>query len=276
MRRVPQVGPRGCAACSDVRLARALQMLDARTPVVGRSAQQAHEPPKNQGSAHGEFVFSKICNRRAWGHRRAATGPSQRMIAAEAARLAIEDAGLTPADIDGAIDLRRSGGGGDRATIPSVSARARPHSQFLFRLRPRRRPRRLGIASALSFLDRGIAKYVCLMGAVTTGARRRPPRRRATRHGHMRKARLLGQAGRRHRAVSHHSWMAARHMAVYGTKSISWRDRGRTTGLGLQESRSQNDGRPITIEDHQKSPMRGRAYHCSTSASSPMAPSPTS
>src|SRR5690348_7350076 len=40
---------------------------------------------------------------------------SQRMVAAEAARLTIEDAGLQPRDIDGAIDLRRSGGGGDRA-----------------------------------------------------------------------------------------------------------------------------------------------------------------
>jgi hypothetical protein len=40
---------------------------------------------------------------------------SERMIAAEAARLAIEDAGLTTKDVFGAIDLRRSGGGGDRA-----------------------------------------------------------------------------------------------------------------------------------------------------------------
>ena len=36
---------------------------------------------------------------------------SERMVAAEAARLAIKDAGLTPKDIDGAIDLRRTGGG---------------------------------------------------------------------------------------------------------------------------------------------------------------------
>src|SRR6202023_3680982 len=41
---------------------------------------------------------------------------SERMVAAEAARRAIADAGLTPKDIDGAIDLRRTGGGGGRAT----------------------------------------------------------------------------------------------------------------------------------------------------------------
>ena len=48
---------------------------------------------------------------------------SERMIAAEAARLAIEDAGLTRKDITGAIDLRRSGGGGDRASYSDAFTR---------------------------------------------------------------------------------------------------------------------------------------------------------
>ena len=39
---------------------------------------------------------------------------SQRRVAAEAARLAIEDAGLERTEVDGAIDLRRSGGGQPR------------------------------------------------------------------------------------------------------------------------------------------------------------------
>jgi hypothetical protein len=41
---------------------------------------------------------------------------SERMVASEATRLAIADAGLTPKQIGGAIDLRRTGGGGDRAS----------------------------------------------------------------------------------------------------------------------------------------------------------------
>ena len=45
------------------------------------------------------------------------------MVAAEAARLAIKDAGLTPKDIDGAIDLRRTGGGGDRANYTDAFSR---------------------------------------------------------------------------------------------------------------------------------------------------------
>src|SRR3982751_3315628 len=48
---------------------------------------------------------------------------SERMVAAEAARLAIVDAGLTPRDIDGAIDLRRTGGGGDRASYVDAYSR---------------------------------------------------------------------------------------------------------------------------------------------------------
>ena len=48
---------------------------------------------------------------------------SERMIAAEAARLAIEDAGLTRKDITGAVDLRRSGGGGDRASYSDAFTR---------------------------------------------------------------------------------------------------------------------------------------------------------
>src|SRR5262249_44475038 len=48
---------------------------------------------------------------------------SERMIASEAARLAIVDAGLTPKDIDGAIDLRRTGGGGDRASYVDAYSR---------------------------------------------------------------------------------------------------------------------------------------------------------
>ena len=48
---------------------------------------------------------------------------SERMVASEAARLAIEDAGLTPKDIDGAIDLRRTGGGGDRASYVDAYSR---------------------------------------------------------------------------------------------------------------------------------------------------------
>jgi pimeloyl-ACP methyl ester carboxylesterase len=48
---------------------------------------------------------------------------SQRVVAAEAARLAIDDAGLKREDIGGAIDPRRSGGGGDRGSYADAFPR---------------------------------------------------------------------------------------------------------------------------------------------------------
>jgi hypothetical protein len=50
-------------------------------------------------------------------------GTSQRMMAAEAARRAIADAGLSISDIDGAIDMRRTGGGGDRGSYTDAFTR---------------------------------------------------------------------------------------------------------------------------------------------------------
>src|SRR5205085_9118940 len=60
----------------------------------------------------------------------------------------------------------------------------------------------------------------------------------------------------------HHSWMAARHMAVYGTTSrqlgaISVAQRA----WACKNPEARMYGRPITVEDHQKSPMVVEPYH---------------
>ena len=76
------------------------------------------------------------------------------------------------------------------------------------------------LKTALSFLDRGIAKYVCIMGAVTDWSQAQESRKAGHRGmDHAPKAGYWGKALGDLRAVSHHSWMAARHMAVYGTTS---------------------------------------------------------
>jgi len=189
---------------------------------------------------------------------------SERMVAAEAARLAIADAGLTPKDIDGAIDLRRTGGGGDRASYVDAYSRVLGlNNCFYFVVGRGGALAGLGIAAALSFLDRGIAKYVCLMGAVTDWSQAQETRKHGHRGmAHAEKAGYWGKALGDLRAVSHHSWMAARHMAVYGTTSrqlgaISVAERA----WACKNPEAKMYGRPITIEDHQSSPLVAEPYH---------------
>jgi acetyl-CoA acetyltransferase len=186
------------------------------------------------------------------------------MIAAEAARRAIADAGLTPRDIDGAIDLRRTGGGGDRASYVDAYSRILGlNNCFYFVVGRGGALAGLGIATALSFLDRGIAKYVCIMGAVTDWSQAQESRKAGHRGmAHAEKAGYWGKALGDLRAVSHHSWMAARHMAVYGTTSrqlgaISVAERA----WACKNPEAKMYGRPMTIEDHQSSPLVAEPYH---------------
>ena len=188
---------------------------------------------------------------------------SERMVAAEAARLAIEDAGLTPKDIDGAIDLRRTGGGGDRATyVDAYSRLLGLNNCFYFVVGRGGALAGLGIATALSFLDRGIANYICIMGAVTDWSQAQESRKAGHRGmAHAEKAGYWGKALGDLRAVSHHSWMAARHMAVYGTTSrqlgaISVAQRA----WACKNPEAKMYGRPMTIEDHQNSPLVAEPY----------------
>ena len=188
----------------------------------------------------------------------------QRMVAAEAARLAIVDAGLTPADIGGAIDLRRTGGGGDRANYTDAYSRVLGlKNNFYFVVGRGGALAGLGIATAISFLDRGIADYVCLMGAVADWTHSQESKKQGHRGmSHADKEGYWGKALGDLRAVSHHSWMAARHMAVYGTTSeqlgaISVQQRA----WACKNPEAKMYGRPMTIEDHQNSPLVVEPYH---------------
>jgi acetyl-CoA acetyltransferase len=189
---------------------------------------------------------------------------SERMLAAEAARLAIEDAGLTRKDIGGAIDLRRSGGGGDRASYADAYPRVLGLNNNFYYITGRGGALAgLGIATALSFIDRGIADYVCLMGAVTDWSQAQESRKRGYRGmEHAEKRGYWGKALGDSVAVSHHSWMAARHMAVYGTTS---RQLGHISVAQRAWAQLNPEafmfGRPITIEDHQNSPLVAEPYH---------------
>jgi acetyl-CoA acetyltransferase len=189
---------------------------------------------------------------------------SERMIAAESARLAIEDAGLTTKDVFGAIDLRRSGGGGDRASYTDAFTRVLGiNTNFYFICGRGGALAGLGMAAGMSFLDRGICDYVLLMGAVTDWSQAQDSRKQGHRGmAHAEKRGYWGKALGDLRAVSHHSWMAARHMATYGTTSrqlgaISVAQRA----WACRNPEAKMYGRPITIEDHQSSPLIVEPYH---------------
>jgi acetyl-CoA acetyltransferase len=189
---------------------------------------------------------------------------SERMLAAEAARLAIEDAGLTRKDIGGAVDLRRSGGGGERASYVDAYPRVLGLSNNFYYVTGRGGALAgLGIATAMSFIDRGIADYVCLMGAVTDWSQAQQSRKKGYRGmAHVEKRGYWGKSVGDSVAVSHHSWMAARHMAVYGTTS---RQLGHISVAQRAWAQLNPEafmyGRPITIEDHQNSPLVAEPYH---------------
>ena len=189
---------------------------------------------------------------------------SERMIAAEAARLAIEDAGLSRKDIGGAIDLRRTGGGGERASYSDPYPRVLGlGNNFYYVVGRGGALAGLGIATAMSFIDRGIADYVCLAGAVTDWSQAQESKRKGYRGmAHVEKRGYWGKFLGDSVAVSHHSWMAARHMAVYGTTS---RQLGAIAvaqrGWACLNPEAKMYGRPITIEDHQNSPFLAEPYH---------------
>jgi acetyl-CoA acetyltransferase len=191
-------------------------------------------------------------------------GTSQRMMAAEAARRAIADAGLSVSDIDGALDLRRTGGGGDRGTYSDVFTRVLGvPAQFYFTVGRGGALAGLATAVATGFLDRGLAKYVLCVGAVDDYTKAQAAKLQGHRGmAHAEKEGYWGKALGDLRAASHHSWMAARHMAVYGTTSeqlgaISVAERA----WACMNPDARMYGKPITIEDHQNSPWVVEPYH---------------
>ena len=192
-------------------------------------------------------------------------GTSQRMMASEAARLAISDAGLKIEDIDGAIDLRRTGGGGDRATYSDTFTRVlgMKGSTFYFTIGRGGALAGLATAAATGFLDRGLAKYVVCVAAVDDWSKAELSKKQGHRGmQHTEKEGYWGKALGDLRAASHHSWMAAKHMATYGTTSeqLGAIAVAQRQWAGLNPT-AKMYGRPITIEDHQNSPWVVEPYH---------------
>jgi len=189
---------------------------------------------------------------------------TRRQVAAEAVRLAIADAGLKRQDIDGAIEVVRGAGAGERATYadPFPRVLALPIN-FFFSIERGGALAALGISAAMSFLDRGIAKYVALCGVVDDWTKAQETKAKGLRGMvHIEKEGAWGRPVGDLRAFSHHSWMASRHMAEYGTTSrqlgaIAVAERA----WANKNPEAKMYGRPMTIEHHQNSPLVVEPYH---------------
>jgi len=194
-------------------------------------------------------------------------GVTARTLQVEATRRAMEDAGLKREDIDGSIDLRRAGGSGDRPGWTDAFPRALGLPvKFYFTLGRGGALAGLGIITATKFLELGIAKYVALVGAVVDWSQSQEAKERVKGHRGMGRALTKeGYWGKPFgdlRAVSHHSFFASRHMYEYGTTSrqfgaIAVAERQ----WALMNPQAQMYGRPMTIEDHQSSPVLVYPYH---------------
>lgn len=191
-------------------------------------------------------------------------GTTNRALETEAARLAIIDAGLERKDIDGAVQLRRTGGGGDRANFADAFPRVLGLPfHFYYTVGRGGALAGLGIMTALAALDLGIANYVVLCGGVDDWSKAEETKRLGYRGMvHSEKEGYWGKPFGDLRAPTHHSWMAARHMYEYGSTSRQFGAIAVSQRAWAQKNpRAKMYGKPMTIDDHQNSPMVVDPYH---------------
>jgi len=192
-------------------------------------------------------------------------GISGRALEAEAARLAIEDAGLRREDIDGYIHTFMDAAVGGFVQWSDVAPRILGLPiKFYFNVSRGGASVALSIIAATKFLELGIAKYVIVSYAMNEWSK---PRKGDTSEGRVAttfnlKDGLWGPVFGCLDAVHIHSHIATRHMSEYGTTS---RQLGAIAVAARQwaclNPAAYMYGRPITIEDHQNSPIIAWPYH---------------
>lgn len=192
-------------------------------------------------------------------------GKTPRMLECESARLAIEDAGLRPVDIDAAIQAESDPGSGMRLRYDDAFPRMMglPVNLYVPSVGRGGEVAILAITLATQLLNLGIAKYVLVAGARDDWSRSHKPREPGMRgQEFLEKAGIWGGPLGCVTAASMHSFFATRHMYEYGTTSqqlgaVAVAER---SWACLNPAASMY-GRPITIEDHQESPLVVWPYH---------------
>jgi acetyl-CoA acetyltransferase len=194
-------------------------------------------------------------------------GITPRSLQVEATRLAIEDAGLKREDIDGAIDLKGEAGSSQRMLWTDAFPRVLGLPvKFYFSIGRGGAYSSPGIALATRFLGLGSAKYVALACGMADWSQSQIAKEKVKGHRGMgSRIPKIGYWGTPFgdlRAVSHHSFFASRHMHEYGTTSKHFGAIAVSQRKWAQMNpKAQMYGRPMTIEDHQNSPILVHPYH---------------
>lgn len=192
-------------------------------------------------------------------------GKTVPMLEAEAARLALEDAGLKPKDIGAAIQAQSDPGGGVRPRADDSFARmlGMPVKMYMENVGRGGEYHTMAIVIATQLIDLGIANYVMVAGGRDDWSRSRTGKQ-------------VGQSGQQFlersgsnsrafgatQAMTFHAMLARRHMHEFGTTS---RQLG-MIAVAQREWANLNPaaymhGRPMTIDDHQASPIQADPYH---------------
>lgn len=183
---------------------------------------------------------------------------SMRGLQAEAARMAIADAGLDVKEVDGAIDLKLSPGSGDLASQSDAFPRVlgMPCRMF-FQIGRGGASSIFGILAAAKFLELGLANYVVLAAGFYDRTRSKKARERGiVGWDKIEKEGYWGSPFGDTAAISHHTFFACRHMHEYGTTT----DQFGHIAVAARQWASTNPqahyyGRPATIEDYRESPL---------------------
>jgi acetyl-CoA acetyltransferase len=169
---------------------------------------------------------------------------------------------LKSEDIDGAINAVLNAGGGARGDWTDAFPRILGMPvKFYFHVGRGGAPATFSLISALKFLELGIAKYVVVAYGIDDWTLAHANRETDLPHGRPRSGTWglwYGDAG----AACHHSFVAARHMHEYGTTSEQLGAIAvQTRAWACLNPNAYMYDRPMTIEDHQNSPIVAWPYH---------------
>lgn len=181
------------------------------------------------------------------------------MLEVEAARLAMEDAGLQAGDIGAAVQMLSDAGGGMRPRHHDAFPRVLnlPVNLYMENVGRGGEYAAHALIASAGLLDHGIADFVLCAGARDDWSRSRVARQASGAHGQAFTAKenafapLFGG-----HAAAYHGLLASRHMHEFGTTSEQL---GAVAVAARQWANLNPDaymhGRPLTLAEHQRSPI---------------------